>query len=48
LEARVTAMAIVRNKALDRRQAVIGKEFPAKVAVVCLMMSKATQTIAAI
>ena len=41
-------MAIVRNKALDRRQAVIGKEFTARVAVVCLVMSKATQTMASI
>jgi hypothetical protein len=30
------------------RQAVIGKRFPARVAVVCLVMSKATQTMASI
>jgi hypothetical protein len=39
----MTVMAIVRTKALDRRQAVIGKEFPARVAVFCLIVSKATQ-----
>jgi hypothetical protein len=44
----MTVMAIVRTKALDRRQAVIGKEFPARESVVCLMMSKATQTMAGI
>jgi hypothetical protein len=41
-------MAVVRTKAFDQRKAVIGKEFPARVAIACRMMSKVTQTMASI